>query len=141
MGAVQDIHKGWDKFVKEGEFFVKHEVVFGWIDGSKDRKDGEALNNATIATIHEYGSEDGRIPEGRLGLRAWVDSHQDDIGNSLMITDLKPGWLLYIDDLADFEGYSDTFLHLLETFHDLGFRCLRLDPDGNDLDDLPTFEW
>ena len=83
MGAVQDIDKGWNNFVKQAEYFVKHEVVFGWIDGSKDRKDGEALNNATIATIHEYGSEDGRIPEGRLGLRAWVDSHQDDIGKRI----------------------------------------------------------
>lgn len=66
----------------------------------------------------------------------------DDIGNGPVMADLKPGWLLCIEDFAsDFEGYSDAFLHLLETFHHLGFHHLRLDPDGNVLDDLPRFEW
>jgi len=52
-------------------------------------------------------------------------------------------YLLDIDDLTEWEGfgYSDAFLHLLETFHHLGFHYLRLDPDGNVLDDLPRFEW
>jgi hypothetical protein len=82
-----------------------------------------------VSTAHISPTDDARL-------------HQDDIGNGPVMADLKPGWLLLIEDFHDsFEGYSDTFLHLLETFHDLGFHYLRLDPDGNDIDDLPTFEW
>jgi hypothetical protein len=82
-----------------------------------------------VSTAHISPADDARL-------------HQDDIGNAPVMADLNPGWLLSIDDLADFEeGYSDAFLHLIETFHNLGFHYLRLDPDGNDLDDLPTFEW
>lgn len=65
----------------------------------------------------------------------------DDIGNGPVMANLNLGWLLSIDDLAYFEGYSDAFLHLLETFHHLGFHYLRLDPEGDRLDDLPQFEW
>jgi hypothetical protein len=81
-----------------------------------------------INTCHIQQEDDARLS-------------QDDIGNGPVMADLKPGYLLSIDDLADFEGYSDAFLHLLETFHNLGFHYLRLDPDGNVLDDLPQFDW
>lgn len=67
----------------------------------------------------------------------------DDIGNGPVMALLHPGYLLCIDDLTEWTGlgYSDAFLHLLETFHRLGFHYLRLDPDGATLDDLPTFDW
>lgn len=66
----------------------------------------------------------------------------EDPGNGPVMADLKTGWLLHLEDFAsNFEGYSDTFLHLLETFYNLGFHYLRLDPDGNVLDDLPRFKW
>lgn len=60
-----------------------------------------------------------------------------------MMARLEPGYLLRVseDFAVDFEGYSDAFLHLLETFQHLGFEYLRLDPDGDVLDDLPRFKW
>lgn len=82
-----------------------------------------------ISTAHIRPEDDARL-------------QADDIGNGPVMADLKPGWLLLIEDFHDnFNGYSDAFLHLLETFHHLGFHYLRLDPDGNVLDDLPQFEW
>jgi hypothetical protein len=82
----------------------------------------------TVSTQHISPADNARL-------------QQDDIGNGPVMAALNPGYLLSIDDLAEFEGYSDAFLHLLETFHHLGFHHLRLDPDGNLLDDLPQFEW
>ena len=82
MGVVQDIDKGWNNFVKQVGFFSKHEVVFGWIDGKKERR-GSFISNAELATVHEYGTVDGNIPEGRLGLRTWVDSHQSEISDHI----------------------------------------------------------
>lgn len=81
-----------------------------------------------ISTAHIRPEDDARL-------------QNDDIGNGPVMANLKPGYLLCIDDLTDFEGYSDGMLHLLETFHHLGFHYLRLDPDGDRLDDLPQFEW
>jgi hypothetical protein len=85
-----------------------------------------------VSTAHMHKSDDQKLH---------TESYETDMNHAVrMFGGL--GYLLEIDDLADFEeGYSDAFLHLIETFHNLGFHYLRLDPDGNDLDDLPTFEW
>ena len=32
-------------------------------EANRPRKDGDPLSNAEIATVHEFGSTDGRIPE------------------------------------------------------------------------------
>ena len=72
---------GWNNFVKQAEYFTAHEVVIGWIENKKERKQGDAINNATLATIHEYGTTDGSIPEGRLGLREWTDRKSREIAD------------------------------------------------------------
>jgi len=82
--SVKDIDRGWEKAVKEMEFWSTHEVVMGWMEGEKERdSDSESLSNATLAATHEYGTTDGRIPEGRLGLREWVDRSQGEIGEKM----------------------------------------------------------
>lgn len=81
--SVVDIDKGWKNFVKQAEFYTKHEVVLGWVEGGKPRKNGEPITNATLATVHEFGTDDGRIPEGRLGLREFVDRSQNEIGRMI----------------------------------------------------------
>jgi hypothetical protein len=65
-------------------------------------------------------------------------------GSGPMMAHLSDGFLLDIDDLREWQDdccYSDAFLHLLETFHNLGFHHLRLDSDGQDYEDLPVFNW
>ncbi len=82
-----------------------------------------------ISTTHIHSEDNRRLED-------------EDIGNGPVMADLQTGWLLLIEDFpSNFEGYSDAFLHLLETFHHLGFHYLRLDCDGDRLDDLPQFQW
>lgn len=85
--TVQDIDKGWNRIVKDLEFFAEHDVVMGWVEGQKEQRPkdegGAKLTNATLAAVHEFGTRDGRIPPGRLGLREWADRSQDEIGRRL----------------------------------------------------------
>lgn len=86
--SVRDIDKGWKKFLSEFSEFSKHDVIVGWIEGKKEQRSGEAsgssqpagINNATLAAIHEFGTNDGSIPEGRLGFREWQDRSSGEIG-------------------------------------------------------------
>lgn len=93
---------------------------------------GWMMQAPVINTGHMLKSDDDR-------LRA---DERRERGAGPIMADLQPGWLLLIEDFAhEFKGHSDAFLHLLETFHNLGFHYLRLDPEGDVLEDLPRFEW
>lgn len=80
--TVRDIDRGWKHFVQSVSEFGKFDIIVGWIDGKKStRNKGDAINNATLALIHEFGTDDGRIPEGRLGFREWQDREQSQIAD------------------------------------------------------------
>ena len=86
--SVQDIDKGWGHFVAAFSEFAKHDVIVGWIEGKKDQRLEEGdqaagINNATLAAVHEFGTDDGRIPEGRLGFREWQDRNSSQIGEAI----------------------------------------------------------
>ena len=86
-----------------------------------------------VSTGHMHKSDDEKLQ---------TESHATDNGPVVGLFG-GLGYLLNIDDLGEWsdEGYSDAFLHLIETFHHLGFHYLRIDPDGDRLDDLPQFKW
>jgi hypothetical protein len=86
--SVRDIDKGWNKIRAEMSEFAKHDVIVGWIEGKKDERNEEGdqasgINNATLAAIHEFGTNDGTIPPGRLGFREWQDRSQGEIGKRI----------------------------------------------------------
>jgi hypothetical protein len=70
---------------------------------------------------------------------------EEDPHSSPMMARLPAGgYLLDIDDLGEWMEdacYSDAFLNLIETFHNLGFHHLRLDSEGQEYTDLPSFNW
>ena len=91
ISSVVDIDKGWVGFRQVISDFSKFDVYVGWIEGKRERRSNEAsgqnsastINNATLATVHEFGTSDGRIPAGRLGFREWQDRHQQKIGDQM----------------------------------------------------------
>ncbi len=84
--SVRDIDKGWKQFVESFSEFSRHDVIVGWIEGKKEDRSGDAdgagsgINNATLAAVHEFGTNDGTIPAGRLGFREWQDRNANAIG-------------------------------------------------------------
>jgi len=61
---VQVIDKGWNKIVAQMSKYAKGKTASIGIQGpaaSVDRGDG--FTNADIGAVHEFGSQDGRIPE------------------------------------------------------------------------------
>jgi hypothetical protein len=82
--TVRDIDKGWKHFVASVSEFAKHDVIVGWIEGKKENRDGDAgITNAGLAAVHEFGTNDGTIPEGRLGFREWQDMHSSKIADEM----------------------------------------------------------
>lgn len=84
--VVQDIDKGWDRIVRETNEFVAHDVYIGWIEGKKENRPKDvrqSITNAELATVHEFGTRDGRIPPGRLGFREWADRSHSKIGSQV----------------------------------------------------------
>lgn len=86
--SVRDIDRGWKRIKAEMSKFAQHDVIVGWVEGKKADRDEEGdqaagINNATLAAIHEFGTNDGRIPEGRLGFREWQDRSMNDIGDHI----------------------------------------------------------
>jgi hypothetical protein len=89
--TVRDIDKGWERIKASLSEFAKHDVIVGWIEGQKENRSNEqsgensasTINNATLAAIHEFGTSDGRIPEGRLGFREWQDRNQGRIDSMI----------------------------------------------------------
>lgn len=45
------------------EGMADKEVVVGVTRAKAARQDGEGINNAELAAVHEFGTKDGRIPE------------------------------------------------------------------------------
>jgi hypothetical protein len=75
--AVKDIDRGWAKLKAEMRRTNSNTVVAVGVQGPEAtaaREDG--INNATLASVHEFGSGDGRIPE-RSFIRATIDTHKD----------------------------------------------------------------
>lgn len=82
--TVRDIDKGWKRIKASISEFAQFDVVMGWVEGKKENRDGDAgINNAGLAVVHEFGTSDGRIPEGRLGLREWADRSKREIGDQI----------------------------------------------------------
>jgi len=76
---VQVIDRGWKKILhslsrigKKGQF-----AAVG-IQGDKAAADHDGLTNAELGAIHEYGTQDGHIPE-RSWLRATVEEEKGRI--------------------------------------------------------------
>lgn len=84
---VKDIDKGWDNLVRQVSIFHSHDIIVGWLAGDEDDQrtaNSEAeksspITNARLALVHEYGTNDGKIPAGRLGFREWFDRRQAEI--------------------------------------------------------------
>ncbi len=86
--SVRDIDRGWKKIQREMSEFGKHDVIAGWIEGKKEQRkeEGDAaagINNATLAAIHEFGTDDGSIKPGRLGFREFQDRAMTQIGDRI----------------------------------------------------------
>ena len=87
--SVVDKDLGWKRIQKDIIEFATHDVVIGWMEGEKDNRssDGEGgrepVTNAELAVIHEFGTKDGRIEEGRLGLREWSDRSKREIATQV----------------------------------------------------------
>ena len=84
--TVRDIDRGWKEFKASFSEFSKHDVIIGWIEGKKSDRNEEGdqasgINNATLAAIHEFGTNDGSIKPGRLGFREWQDRSMNEIGD------------------------------------------------------------
>lgn len=65
-------------------------------------------------------------------------------GPSFLIGEImgNDGLLLSLDDLeAIDEDYGADLFLLLTTFSNLGYCYLRLDPDGDDIEGLKSFDW
>lgn len=56
---------------KEGEAHVK----VGLLGGPKDRRPGEPISNVELGVVHEFGTQDGKIPE-RSFLRSTFDEQR-----------------------------------------------------------------
>jgi hypothetical protein len=61
----------------------------------------------------------------------------------LMFANLECGWIINLGsvDPAELSSFSQAFIDLLTKFHQLGYRFLRLDRDGDVLSGLQTFYW
>lgn len=86
--SVQDMDRGWKDIQIQMSEFARHDVIVGWIEGKKAERTEEGdqqagINNATLAAVHEFGTSDGRIPEGRLGFREWQDRNIQAIGDNI----------------------------------------------------------
>ncbi len=86
--SVRDIDRGWNKIRAEISEFARHDVIIGWIEGKKEQRNEEGdqaagINNATLAAVHEFGTNDGRIKPGRLGFREWQDRSMTQIGDQI----------------------------------------------------------
>ena len=82
--SVVDRDFGFKRIKAAISEFAQFDVVIGWVEGKKENRDGDAgINNATLAAVHEFGTSDGRIPEGRLGLREWADRSKREIGGQI----------------------------------------------------------
>ena len=63
--------------------------------------------------------------------------------SDLVFANLECGWIINLGHVCPIElaSFSQAFIDLLTKFHELGYRFLRLDRDGDVLDGLQTFAW
>jgi hypothetical protein len=70
---------GFDQLMTTFELAPKEEAVFvGFLRSSGVHKNGEGMTVAQIGAIHEFGSQDGRIPE-RSFMRSSVDASGSEL--------------------------------------------------------------
>lgn len=95
-GKVFDNDKGWKRIVAAANAAAGRRYVKVGVLGTKaDEKEGDEggpLTVAEIAAVHEFGTEDGRIPE-RSFLRSTFDEHKDELER--MAVDLLPQVVLF----------------------------------------------
>lgn len=77
--TVRDIDKGWRKIIAGLDELQKSDVLVGVHEG-EERLDDE-MSSAELAALHEFGSEDGTVPE-RSFLRASTDHYSDIFGEA-----------------------------------------------------------
>ena len=65
--------------MRELDEFQRLDVLVGIHEGEETRED--EMSSADIAAVHEFGSEDGTIPE-RSFLRAGSDHYSEEIGEA-----------------------------------------------------------
>lgn len=81
--ALQVVDHGWEKFSMAVRALAdEHGVQVGVIGERGDEEREGGMTNAQIAAIHEFGSEDGRIPE-RSFMRASFNAHKAEYINML----------------------------------------------------------
>ena len=76
--SVRDVDLGWSKLFREMKELDKKSVKVG-IQAGETTEDGEN-DLAYIGGVHEFGSEDGTIPQ-RSFIRAGVDNKMGQIKN------------------------------------------------------------
>jgi hypothetical protein len=74
-GKVEVKDRGWDRINKMAHTIESRHVAVGVLGKNAPRQEGGEFNNAAVAAVHEFGSEDGRIPE-RSFIRSTVDANQ-----------------------------------------------------------------
>lgn len=62
-GGVKVIDRGWNDIKKQLQEYSDGKVAAIGIQGQKAAGDHGGITNAELGAIHEYGSQDGKIPE------------------------------------------------------------------------------
>lgn len=99
-----------------------------------------------ISTVHITKSDADLLEADAAGIIAYDKSSYKD-GE----LDDRYGWFIHVpDQTIDVEdcqyscreaGMSEAFVNLVGYAHKQGCYWICLDRDGDDIDDLPTFEW
>jgi hypothetical protein len=83
-GQVKVVDKGWNAIVKEMKAIAKGGglVAAVGIQGPDATSDHGGITNAELGAIHEYGSQDGRIPE-RSHFRSTLAEEESSVTKGL----------------------------------------------------------
>lgn len=79
---VQVKDRGWNDIVKMLKKYADGKAAAVGVQGPAASEDHEGATNAEIGAVHEYGSQDGRIPE-RSHFRSTADEKKSTIVQNL----------------------------------------------------------
>lgn len=79
-----------------------------------------------------------------------LSRHKWDTNFSWLVAESNYFWIVWTGDSEDREvlfsylreyGFSEEFINLVKYFNELEIHWLRLDPEGNVLEQFPVFDW
>lgn len=76
IAIIKDDRRKLDAILKQVRDFDGRVVKVGFLEGTPAHEGG--ISMAYLASIHEYGTKDGRVPE-RSFLRGWVAEAKEEI--------------------------------------------------------------